>query len=49
MRQRNVSLSSELQVVTSALDGMRLLTEQWKDLHMTDEWLPRLARSLEVV
>lgn len=42
-RRSAVSLSSELHVVTRAIDGTRLLTEKWKEHHFTEEELPRLA------
>lgn len=46
MSRRKVSLSSELHLVSRALDGMRLLTQQWKELHFTEDDLPRLAHAL---
>jgi hypothetical protein len=45
-RRKNVSLSLELHLVSRALDGMRLMTEKWKELHFTEEELPRLAHAL---
>lgn len=45
-RRKNVSLSLELHLVSRALDGMRILTQQWKELHFTEEELPRLAHAL---
>lgn len=41
-----VSLSSELHLVARALDGVRLLSEQWKELHLNEEDLPRVAHAL---
>lgn len=46
MRKKRVSLSSELHLVSRTIDGMRLLTEKWKELHFNDEDLPRLAQAL---
>lgn len=45
-RRKNVSLSLELHLVSRALDGMRLMTEKWKELHFTEEELPRLAHAM---
>lgn len=44
--KRRVSLSSELHLVSRAIDGMRLLTEKWRDAHFNEEELPRLAHAL---
>ncbi len=46
MRAKTVSLSRELNLVARALDGMRLLTQQWSDLHFAAEDLPRVALAL---
>lgn len=46
---RKVSLSSELHLVARALDGVRLLSEQWKELHFNEEDLPRVAHALHAV
>lgn len=43
---RKISLSSELHLVARALDGMRILTEKWRDAHFNREELPRLAHAL---
>lgn len=43
---KKVSLSSELHLVSRTIDGMRLLTEKWKELHFNEEDLPRLAHAL---
>jgi hypothetical protein len=45
-KRRTVSLSSELHLVSRAIDGTRLMTEKWKELHFTEEELPRLAHAL---
>lgn len=45
-RRKNVSLSLELHLVSRAVDGMRIMTEKWKELHFTEEELPRLAHAL---
>ena len=45
-RRSAISLSSELHLVSRAIDGMRLMTEKWKELHFTEEELPRLAHAL---
>lgn len=45
-RRPAVSLSSELHLVTRAIDGMRLLGEKWRDGHFNQEELPRLAHAL---
>lgn len=47
--KKNVSLSSELHLVARALDGVRLLSEQWKEDHFTEEALPRVAHALHAV
>lgn len=47
--KRVVSLSSELHLVARALDGVRLLSEQWKELHFTEDDLPRVAHALHAV
>lgn len=44
-----VSLSSELHLVARALDGIRLLSEQWKEDHFTEDALPRVAHALHAV
>lgn len=46
MPRRKISLSSELHLVSRTIDGMRLLTEKWRDNHFTEEELPRLAHAL---
>lgn len=46
MARRKISLSSELHLVARAIDGTRLMTEKWKELHFTDAELPRLAHAL---
>lgn len=45
-RRKSVSLSSELHLVARTIDATRILTEQWKDLHLNEDDLPRLARAL---
>lgn len=47
--KRVVSLSSELHLVARALDGVRLLSEQWKELHFNEDDLPRVAHALHAV
>lgn len=47
--RKTVSLSSELHLVARALDGVRLLSEQWKELHFNEEDLPRVAHALHAV
>ncbi|MFO0737569.1 MAG: hypothetical protein U0270_16875 [Labilithrix sp.] len=49
MRKKTVSLSSELHLVARALDGIRLLSEQWKELHFNEDDLPRVAHALHAV
>lgn len=49
MRRKPVSLSSELHLVARALDGVRLLSEQWKELHFNEDDLPRVAHALHAV
>lgn len=46
IRAKRVSLSSELHLVARTIDGTRLMAEQWKELHLNEEDLPRLARAL---
>lgn len=41
-----VSLSRELHLVARAIDGTRLMTEKWKELHFTEDELPRLAHAM---
>lgn len=48
-RRSAVSLSSELHLVTRAIDGTRLLTEKWKEHHFTEEELPRLAPAMHAM
>lgn len=48
-RRSAVSLSSELHLVTRAIDGTRLLTEKWKEHHFTEEELPRLAMAMHAM
>ena len=43
---KKVSLSSELHVISRALDAIRLLSLQWKELHFVEEDLPRVAQAL---
>lgn len=45
-RRKSVSLSSELHLVARTIDATRILTEQWKELHLNEDDLPRLARAL---
>lgn len=47
--RKTVSLSSELHLVARALDGIRLLSEQWKELHFNEDDLPRVAHALHAV
>lgn len=44
-----VSLSSELHLVTRAIDGTRLMTEKWKEHHFIEEELPRLAVAMHAM
>lgn len=46
IRAKRVSLSSELHLVARTIDATRILTEQWKELHLNEDDLPRLARAL---
>lgn len=46
MKRKGVSLSSELHLVSRTIDGMRILSQRWKELHFTDDELPRLAHAL---
>jgi hypothetical protein len=46
MSRRKVSLSSELHLITRAIDGSRLITEKWRDGHFMPDELPRLAHAL---
>lgn len=48
-RRSAVSLSSELHLVSRAIDGTRLLAEKWKELHFTEEELPRLAHAMHAM
>lgn len=48
-RTKKISLSSELHLVSRALDGIRILSQQWKELHFTEEELPRLAHALHAI
>lgn len=43
---RKISLSSELHLVSRAIDSVRILSQQWKEDHFTEEELPRLAHAL---
>lgn len=43
---KKISLSSELHVISRALDAIRLLSLQWKELHFVEEDLPRVAQAL---
>ena len=45
-RRSAVSLSSELHLICRAIDGTRLMTEKWKELHFTEDELPRLAHAM---
>src|SRR5690349_6208645 len=49
MSRRKISLSSELHLVARAIDGTRLMTEKWKELHFTEAELPRLAHALHAM
>lgn len=46
MSRRKVSLSLEANLLARSIDGMTLLTEKWKELHFTEEELPRLAHAM---
>ena len=46
MSRRKVSLSSELHLITRAIDGSRVITEKWRDGHFLPDELPRLAHAL---
>lgn len=46
MPRRKVSLSSEFHLLSRAMDGMQLITRQWRDGHFNQEELPRLAHAL---
>ena len=48
-RRSVVSLSSELHLVSRAIDGTSLLTEKWKELHFTEDELPRLALAMHAM
>lgn len=43
---QKISVSNELHLVSCSIDGMRLLTKQWTELHFTEEELPGLANAL---
>ncbi len=45
-RTKKVSLSSELHLIARSLDAVRLLSQQWKELHFLDEDLPPVAHAL---
>ena len=45
-RRSAVSLSRELHLVSRAIDGTRLMAEKWKELHFSEEELPRLAHAM---
>lgn len=46
MSRRKISLSLEVNLIARSIDAMRILTEKWKDLHFTEEELPRLAHAM---
>lgn len=46
---RKISLSSELHVVSRAIDTVRILSEKWRDGHFNREELPRLAHAVHGV
>jgi hypothetical protein len=46
MPSRKVSLSLELHLISRALDGMKMMTGQWRDNHFIESELPRLAHAL---
>ncbi len=48
-RRSAISLSSELHLVSRAIDGTRLLAEKWKEHHFTEEELPRLALAMHAM
>lgn len=47
--RKKISLSSELHLVARALDGVRILSQQWKELHFTEDELPRVAHALYAI
>lgn len=44
--KRQISLSSEFHILARSIDGMRIMTEKWRDNHFSHEELPRLADAL---
>lgn len=46
MVRRKVSLSIEVNLLLRTIDGMRVLTEKWRDGHFNRAELPRLAHAL---
>lgn len=46
---RKISLSSELHLVSRAIDTVRILSEKWRDGHFNQEELPRLAHAVHGV
>lgn len=48
-RSSIVSLSCELDLVLRTIDAARLLTENWKEHHFTEEQLPRLAHAMHAM
>lgn len=46
MSRRKISLSLEVNLLARSIDARRILTEKWKELHFTEEELPRLAHAM---
>lgn len=46
MSRRKISLSLEVNLLARSIDAMRILTEKWKELHFTEDELPRLAHAM---
>lgn len=46
MSRRKTSLSLEVNLIARSIDAMRILSEKWKELHFTEEELPRLAHAM---
>lgn len=46
MRKKQISLSLETHLLSRTIDGMRIMTEKWRDGHFNQEELPRLALAL---
>lgn len=46
MSRRKISLSLEVHLIARSIDAMRILTEKWKELHFTEDELPRLAHAM---